>query len=402
MEWLNSKAELSDNRNIWLILQILPWITLAIIIASLLGWMPSVMVWISVIVHFLLYGSVFQKLSELHQKVSRKLEFVSAYSELISLMYKTRFYSPYLVSIHDVFGGMDALQQIRALQNCIKKLDYRLNMAYIPVNMLFFFDYRHLIWLERWRADTVKKVPQWFDSMAKIEALSSFANVLHNHPAWAMPEILDEYFTIEAKNMGHPLIMEKERICNDFSISGAGKIAIITGSNMSGKSTFERSIGVNMVLALAGAPVCASAFAVTNCWLFTYMRIADDLEEQTSSFYAELKRLKLLIDVTKEGEKVFFLLDEVLRGTNSRDRQTGSMALIRQLAKRSVSGIIATHDLALGDLERVLPGCVSNSHFDVQIAGEDMSFDYKLYDGICTSLNASILMKKIGIEDVIL
>jgi len=400
IEWLNSKAELSGNRSTWLIIQILPWITLTIIISSLLGWLPSVMVWIPVIVHFLLYGSVFRKLSELHQKVSRKVEFVSAYSSLIGLMTCTRFSSPYLISIHDGFGGNDALQQIRALQNCIRRLDYRLNMAYIPINILFFFDYRHLVWLERWRADAGRKVPQWFDAMAKIEALSSFANVLHNHPTWTIPEITDEYFMLEAKNMGHPLIAEKERICNDFSLSGAGKIAIITGSNMSGKSTFERSIGVNMVLALAGAPVCASAFAVTNCRLFTYMRIADDLEEQTSSFYAELKRLKLLIDVTKEGEKVFFLLDEVLRGTNSRDRQTGSMALIRQLAGRNVSGIIATHDLALGDLERVLPGCVSNSHFDVQIAGEDMSFDYKLYAGICTSLNASILMKKIGIEDM--
>ena len=236
--------------------------------------------------------------------------------------------------------------------------------------------------------------------MAKIEALSSFANVLHNHPTWAIPEIRDEYFTLDAKNMGHPLIGEKERICNDFSLVGAGKVAIITGSNMSGKSTFERSIGMNMAMALAGAPVCASAFTVTNCRLFTFMRIADDLEEQTSSFYAELKRLKLLIDVTKDEQKVFFLLDEVLRGTNSRDRQIVSMALIRQLAGRCVSGIIATHDLALGELERELPDRVSNAHFDVQIAGDNMSFDYKLYAGICTSLNASILMKKIGIEDI--
>ena len=401
IEWLNRTAdELSNNRKMWRIIQILPWITLTIIITAILGWIPSVIVWFPIMVHFLLYGSLIKKLSELHQKVSRKVEFVSAYSELIGLTAVTRFSSPYLISIQDCFGGNDALQQIRALQNRIRRLDYRLNMAYIPMNMLFFFDYRHLVWLERWRASAGKKVPEWFDAMAKIEALSSFANVQHNHPTWATPVISDEYFMLEAKNIGHPLIREKERICNDFSLAGAGKIAIITGSNMSGKSTFERSIGVNMTLALCGAPVCASAFSVTNCRLFTYMRIADDLEEQTSSFYAELKRLKLLIDVTKAGEKIFFLLDEVLRGTNSRDRQIGSMALIRQLARYNVSGIIATHDLALGELERELPDCVGNAHFDVQIAGDDMSFDYKLYAGICTSLNASILMKKIGIDDV--
>jgi DNA mismatch repair ATPase MutS len=130
------------------------------------------------------------------------------------------------------------------------------------------------------------------------------------------------------------------------------------------------------------------------------MRIADHLEDHTSSFYAELKRLKQLIDVTKDGCQVFFLLDEVLRGTNSRDRQIGSMALIRQLAQQQVSGIIATHDLALGELAQELPENISNSHFHVRINGEEMSFDYKLYQGICTSLNASILMKKIGIEGV--
>jgi DNA mismatch repair ATPase MutS len=271
-------------------------------------------------------------------------------------------------------------------------------MMYIPVNILFFFDYKHLVWLERWRTGAGQKLPEWFDAMAKIEALSCFANQLHNHPNWAMPRIMNEYFTLEAEKMGHPLILENERICNDFSLNGTGQIAVVTGSNMSGKSTFERSIGVNMVLALAGAPVCASAFTVTNCRLYTYMRIADNLEERTSSFYAELKRLKQLIDITKDGQHVFFLLDEVLRGTNSRDRQIGSMALIRQLARQQVSGIIATHDLALGELAQELPHHVRNSHFDVQINGEDMSFDYKLYQGICTSLNASMLMKKIGIE----
>jgi DNA mismatch repair ATPase MutS len=294
----------------------------------------------------------------------------------------------------------DAMQQIRALETCIKKLDYRLNMAYIPVNILFFFDYKHLVWLERWRGGKGQKLPEWFDAVAKIEALSCFANMMYNNPEYAIPEIRDDYFHLEAKDAGHPLIREKERVCNDFMLVGAGKIAIVTGSNMSGKSTFERCIGVNMALALAGAPVCASKFVVSNCQLYTYMRIADNLEEQTSSFYAELKRLKQLIDLTRDGQKLFFLLDEVLRGTNSLDRQIGSIALVKQLVRQQASGIVATHDLAIGKLERELPDNVSNSHFDVQIDDENMSFDYKLHKGICTSLNASILMKKIGIEIV--
>ena len=398
LNWLQSAAELSGKRKLLISMKILPWITLAVIIAAISGLIQSVIVWLPIAIHFIITGLLFRKINLLHQQVSNKVEFVSTYAELIELVCAAKFSSPYLVAIRNCFVGNNALKQIKALQNRIRKLDYRLNMAYVPVNTLFFFDYKHLVWLERWRAREGQNLPEWFDAMAKIEALSSFANVLHNNPAWVMPEIRDDYFQLEAKDIGHPLIIEKERVCNDFSLTGAGQIAIVTGSNMSGKSTFERSIGVNMALALAGAPASASRLIITNCMLYTYMRIADNLEEQTSSFYAELKRLKQLIELAKDGKKLFFLLDEVLRGTNSRDRQIGSIALVRQLARQGVSGIIATHDLALGNLEQELPENVSNSHFDVKIENENMSFDYKLHKGICTSLNASILMKKIGIE----
>jgi len=396
--WLRGNVVLSGKRGLLRLMHILPWATIAAIVTSVMGWTPSLFAWLLVAVHFVIYGSTAGKVGLLHQQVSRKVQFISTYSELISLVTGAGFSSLYLTGLRSRFIETDAQRQIRALLNRVKKLDYRLNMMFVPLNLLFFFDYKHLVWLERWRADRGQKLPQWFDALARIEALSSFANALHNNPNWAMPVISDEYFTLEVKNMGHPLILEKERVCNDFSLRGAGQIAIVTGSNMSGKSTFERSVGVNMTLALAGAPVCASVFAVTNSRLYTYMRIADNLEERTSSFYAELKRLKELIDITGNEQKVFFLLDEVLRGTNSRDRQIGSVALIRQLAGRQVSGIIATHDLSLGELEHEMPDNVSNSHFDVRIDGDDMSFDYKLYPGICTSLNASILMKKIGID----
>ncbi len=398
LDWLKSDTPLSENRKLLLVMKILPWITVAVIIAACLGWIPPVVILLLFIVHIIISGSVIKKVNYQHQQVSRKVNFISTYSELISLFVHAGFVSPYLAALHERFTGDRALQQIKALENRIKKLDYRLNMLYIPVNILFFFDYKHLVWLEQWRCGTGQKIPAWFNAIARVEVLSSFANMQHNHSDWVMPEIRDDYFSLEAKEIGHPLIIEKERICNDFELNGKGKIAVITGSNMSGKSTFLRSVGVNMVLALSGAPVCAKFFSITNCQLYTYMRIADNLEEHTSSFYAELKRLKQLIDITKNGQHVFFLLDEVLRGTNSRDRQIGSMALVRQLVELQTSGIIATHDLALGELETELPQNVNNSHFDVQINGEDMLFDYKLYSGICTSLNASILMRKIGIN----
>ena len=173
---------------------------------------------------------------------------------------------------------------------------------------------------------------------------------------------------------------------------------LVTGSNMAGKSTYLRSVGVNVVLAMAGSVVCAQRFAISPIQLITSMRIADNLEENTSTFYAELKKLKTVIDSVNKEEKIFILLDEILRGTNSLDRHTGSAALIKQLIKKDACGIIATHDVELAKLKELYPNNILNYYFDVQVSNDELYFDYKLKEGICSSLNASILMRKIGIE----
>jgi DNA mismatch repair ATPase MutS len=176
------------------------------------------------------------------------------------------------------------------------------------------------------------------------------------------------------------------------------KVDLVTGSNMAGKSTFLRSIGVNMVLAYAGSGVCAESFMVSIAQLMSSMRIEDNLAENTSTFYAELKKLKLIIDAVNKKERTFILLDEILRGTNSLDRHTGSKALIQQLIHHDAVAIIATHDIELSKLENDFPESIKNYHFDVQVSGDKLFFDYKLKQGICRSMNASILMKQIGIE----
>jgi DNA mismatch repair ATPase MutS len=194
------------------------------------------------------------------------------------------------------------------------------------------------------------------------------------------------------------LIDPARSVSNDFSTQGKAQVTLVTGSNMAGKSTFLRSVGVNMVLAFMGAPVCAGAMRVSPFRVMTSMRIKDNLEESTSTFYAELKKLKSIIDAVNAHEPVFILLDEILRGTNSRDRQTGAIALVRQLIRQQATGIIATHDLELAALEMEYPGSLHNCHFDVQVTGTEMYFDYTLKPGICQSMNASLLMQKIGIE----
>jgi len=198
--------------------------------------------------------------------------------------------------------------------------------------------------------------------------------------------------------MGHPLIPAARRKSNDFAVDGAGRAIIVTGSNMSGKSTFLRTCGVNAVLAFAGAPVCASAFTVSHVRLHSSMRISDSLEENISSFYAELRRLRAIITGAESDPEAFLLLDEILRGTNSDDRYTGSVALIKQLTGYGAVAMVATHDLRLAGLEKELPQKIENYHFDVKVSGEELFFDYKLTPGVCSSFNASLLMKKMGIK----
>jgi len=220
-----------------------------------------------------------------------------------------------------------------------------------------------------------------------------------NEREWCYPVFSDKHFTFEGIDIGHPIIKKETRICNSFKMDGVGKIALVTGSNMGGKSTFLRSVGVNTVMAMIGAPVCAKSFTLSPVKLMSSMRIADNLAESTSTFYAELKKLQQIIEEVNKKEKVFILLDEILRGTNSLDRHTGSKALIKQLIFHNAVGIIATHDVELAKVEEDFDDAITNYHFDVQVsANDELFFDYKLKEGVCKTLNASILMKKIGIE----
>ena len=231
-----------------------------------------------------------------------------------------------------------------------------------------------------------------------MEVLCSLATLHFNRPQWCFPIFTEKHFTFKATALGHPLIPEESRVVSAFDVEGVSKVALVTGSNMAGKSTFLRSLGVGVVMAQMGAPVCAQSLQLSPVRLMSSMRIADNLAENTSTFYAELKKLKTIIEAVRSHQPLFVLLDEILRGTNSLDRHIGSKALIKQLIKEKAVAVIATHDVEMAKLEEAYPQSIENYHFDVQVEGEELYFDYKLKHGVCTSLNASILMKKIGIE----
>jgi DNA mismatch repair ATPase MutS len=267
-----------------------------------------------------------------------------------------------------------------------------------PLNLLLLWNLQQVLDLEKWKATAQNNFNSWFRALAHFEALNSFGIIYFNHPRWIFPVVNEEYFSIEVKEVGHPLIPAEKRINNFIDIPANSELMLVTGSNMAGKSTYLRSIGINVVLAMAGAPVCAQSFSVSHVQLISSMRITDNLEESTSTFYAELKKLKTIIEKVNAGDKVFILLDEILRGTNSLDRHTGSKALIKQLIKKKAAAIIATHDLELANLKEDFSKNILNYHFDVQVSNDELYFDYRLKPGVCNSLNASILMKKIGIE----
>ncbi len=297
-------------------------------------------------------------------------------------------------------GDAPAAAAIKQLKNILGKFDASLNMAMtLLLNPLLLWNLQLVFTLEKWRADNKTNTLQWFNALAELEAMASVANCHFNHPNWAFP-VFDaaQHGSFQAAHMGHPLIPEHKMVYNNFSTQGKAQVALITGSNMAGKSTFLRSTGVNIVLAMMGAPVCAAEMRLSPMRIISSMRVADNLEESTSTFYAELKKLKSVIDCINGHEKVFVLLDEILRGTNSLDRHTGSKALIRQLIQKEAVAMLATHDVELAQLQQEFPMSIHNYHFDAQIANEELYFDYKLKEGVCQSINASLLMRKIGIE----
>jgi hypothetical protein len=296
-------------------------------------------------------------------------------------------------------GTQNASASILQLKKILERLDYRYNpLVHVPLNIFFLWDLQQLFALEKWKSGKETTVARWFHVLAEMESLVTLATVCFNHPQWSFPQVSSEHGVLMAKEMGHPLIPVEKRVNNSFTVKGNEQLCLITGSNMAGKSTFLRSAGTNVILAMMGSPVCATDLVVSNMKVISSMRVSDNLEENTSTFYAELKKLKQIIDAVKKHEKVFLLLDEILRGTNSADRHTGSKAFIKQLVKEKAFALVATHDLELTKLAEEFPADIHNYHFDVQVKDDELYFDYVLKEGICQSMNASLLMKKIGIE----
>lgn len=335
-----------------------------------------------------------------HLLVSKKVDLLKKYARRFELIEKSVFKSAFFDNHRLMLnaGNMPASAAIEKLASIAAALDTRLNMlAGLALNALLLWDIRQVRRLEQWQQHHKSSLYHWFNVLYETEVLLSVAGFAYGKPDFIFPVILENPGVLQASDVVHPLLKAGECVSNPIAIEGRGRFVVVTGANMAGKSTYLRTVGVNLLLAQIGAPVGAVSFGFYPSGLFTSLRTSDSLTGGQSYFYAELVRLKRIIDTLAEGDYPLILLDEILKGTNSADKQSGSKALLRQLIGLGASGVIATHDLALGALESDFPGAVANFHFEAEIHNDNLRFDYRIKPGIAHNLNATFLMRKMGI-----
>lgn len=382
-------------------------ITLCSIIAALKGIIPESFILLDLMINYAVVKIMSKNLMEDMRLFESIKSSMSAYSRILCLIQDEKFESSYLKELQKELvldeikdsnenGNVDCKTSMKKLESIFSWIgDSKYNAYYFLINITLFSDIFLIRSMEKWRNENGIYLKQWIDVMNKIDEMCSFANLDFEHRDWCYPEIRREE-SVDGISIGHPLLSSR-CIKNSFSLKGNNKIALITGSNMSGKSTFLRTVGVNMILAYSGAPVCAGKFSCGIMNLYTCMRTKDNLEESISSFYAEILRIKQLIEAAKRGERIFFLLDEIFKGTNSEDRHTGASILIKQLIGYGGMGLVSTHDFELCDLENS-SGQIVNYNFREFYEDNKIKFDYILRRGRSRTRNAVHLMKLAGID----
>jgi hypothetical protein len=395
-----SKAKEEEIKSIFKYIPFIAIFQLAIFfILSLMGLLPWSFVGLGFLINILLLLPIQGRIMRLQSETEQIAVHLEQHKNLFKMAEEKQVSAPFFKELQSHFQNPKASQKINSLSKILNWMHARAGMMYWVINPFLLIDYWVLNNVVKWKNQYGKLIEGWFSAIGDWEALMSMADFAFAHEDYKPAKISNAKCELKAKDLGHPLLPHDERVCNDFEMKGPGAVTLITGANMSGKSTFERSLGVNMILAQMGAVCCVESLELSPLQLFTSMRTQDNLEENTSSFYAELKRLKQLVDMTKMPQErpIFYLLDEILKGTNSEDRNIGAESLIRQLMKTNSMGLVSTHDLSLAKLEDELDN-FQNYSFNSDVSGEEILFDYKLHNAPCHTFNAVPLMRKMGIE----
>ena len=394
---LHEQVAFAANPLLKFYVKVVPTIVLILLLVALIfGGKMWLVFGLIIFFHAVLTYAFNKQINRVYYGFSGSANVISQYAKAIGWMEEREWKSRYIRLFLDLKNKTGA--EIRALSEIITAFDARLNfLLYAILNFFLLWDLRCCIKLYHWEKNASAIVAKGLDNIGYFEELISFSTLYHNFPNWNFPVIKDS-FALRAVALGHPLINTGKRVDNDFAFPDLPTVDIITGSNMAGKSTFLRTVGVNMVLAYAGAPVCAKSMEVSVFHLLSYMRIKDNLIESTSTFKAELNRLKMILQQVAERKNTLVLIDEMLRGTNSKDKFDGSKAFIEEMMERRIPMLFATHDLLLSGLEQSHPGQIRNFHFDIRLEGEEMAFDYQLKSGPCTKFNATVLLRQIGLN----
>jgi hypothetical protein len=370
---------------------------LAAIVWSWLGGIPMLVV---VLLELAVAGSVARRVREVLGRVQSPARDLRRIRAILGRLETERFATPRLVALHDALdaGGSLASRELDRLLARMDRLDWRGNLMFAPIAPLLLWTTNFAFAIERWRLRCGGLVAGWISAVGELEAFLDLASYAYEHPSDPFPELSEDTPLFDARGLGHPLLPEDARVLNDVHLDERRRLLIVTGSNMSGKSTLLRSVGVNLVLARIGAPVCATSLRLSPLSLAASIRTVDSLQEGASRFYAEVQALQRAVEVAGREAPALFLLDELLHGTNSHDRRIGADGILRALLKRGAIGIATTHDLALAEIADALAPQAANAHFEFRLAGQELEFDYRLRPGVVQTGNALELMRAVGLE----
>lgn len=377
-----------------------PVINSLLLITSLAGWTSFSWLGLSFSIFLVLSFGIIKRATYIQETYGKQLKSLNGYARLIALAKAENWKSAGMQELMERFNlnGQSPIQALQQLSKELDRLDLRNNQfLYVLLEGSIFFQLQEIVRIERWKARYGQHISKWLETVGELDALCSLGTFAYNHPQYTYPELTEKPFCFLATQMGHPLMPASQCVKNDATIPSRPFFLIITGANMAGKSTYLRTIGVNYLLACIGAPVCCERLKLYPNQLITSLRTSDSLSDNESYFFAELKRLKRIIDLLNQGKQLFIILDEILKGTNSMDKQKGSFDLIRQFMQLKANGIIATHDLLLGSLIKQFPEEIRNYCFEADIKENELTFSYKLREGVAQNMNACFLMKKMGI-----
>lgn len=377
-----------------------PVINSLLLITSLAGWTSFSWLGLSFGIFLVLSFGIIKRATYIQETYGKQLKSLNGYARLIALAKAEEWKSAGMQELMERFNlnGQSPIQALQQLSKELDRLDLRNNQfLYVLLEGSIFFQLQEIVRIERWKVRYGQHINEWLKTVGELDALCSLGTFAYNHPQYTYPELTEKPFCFLATQMGHPLMPASQCVKNDATIPSRPFFLIITGANMAGKSTYLRTIGVNYLLACVGTPVCCEKLKLHPNQLITSLRTSDSLSDNESYFFAELKRLKRIIDLLNQGQQLFIILDEILKGTNSMDKQKGSFDLIRQFMQLKANGIIATHDLLLGSLIKQFPEEIRNYCFEADIKENELTFSYKLREGVAQNMNACFLMKKMGI-----